>query len=367
MDKVKVGVIGCGNICGIYFSNMCDTFDVLDVVACADLVMDRAEAVAAERDGVRAVSVDELLADPEISIVVNLTVPKAHGEVAMRAVDAGKSVYNEKPLTVTREDGKRLLDAASAKGVLVGGAPDTFMGAGIQTSRKVIDDGVIGRPVAATAFMMCAGHESWHPDPEFYYEVGGGPMLDMGPYYITALVNLLGAVRRVTGSTQISFPERTITSEKKNGKVIKVETPTHLAGVVDFVDGAVATIITSFDVQSHGLPCIEVYGSEGSMRVPDPNMFGGPVLVCKQGEADWSEFPLSQAYPENSRGIGVADMACAILSGRDHRANGQLTYHVLDVMHAFRDASDGGRHVEIASGCARPAAMPADLEKGALD
>ena len=168
-----------------------------------------------------------LLADPEIEIVLNLTIPKAHAEIAQRAVEAGKSAYNEKPLTITREDGRKLLATAKANGVRVGGAPDTFMGAGIQTCRKLIDDGAIGQPVAATAFMVCHGHESWHPDPEFYYKVGGGPMFDMGPYYLTALVNLLGPVKRVTGSARITFPERTITSQPKNGTVITVRSEEH--------------------------------------------------------------------------------------------------------------------------------------------
>ena len=204
VEPVRTGIVGCGNICGIYLKN-CKAMEVLDLVACADIVMDRAEAAAKEH-GIEARSVEDLLADPRIELIVNLTVPKAHAEVDLAAIAAGKSAYQEKPLAVTREDGRKVLEAASKAGVLVGGAPDTFMGAGIQTCRKLIDDGAIGRPVAASAFMLCGGHESWHPDPEFYYEPGGGPMLDMGPYYLTALVNLLGPVRRVTGSTQISFP-----------------------------------------------------------------------------------------------------------------------------------------------------------------
>jgi predicted dehydrogenase len=316
---------------------------------------------------VRAVSVGKLLSDPEISIVVNLTVPKAHAKVAFKAVKAGKSVHNEKPLTITRREGQKLLQLAKEKNVLVGSAPDTFMGAGIQTCRKLIDDGVIGKPVAATAFMMCPGHESWHPDPEFYYEVGGGPMFDMGPYYLTALASLLGPVKRVTGSAQISFAERLITSEKKNGKVVKVDVPTHIAGVMDFAGGAVGTIITSFDVQAHSLPCIEIYGSEGSMQVPDPNGFGGPVRIRKKGDLDWRDVSLTHSYAQNSRGIGVADMAYALQSGQPNRAGGELAYHVLDVMHAFHDASKKGRHVNVASTCERPKAMPTGLVEGQMD
>ena len=367
MQKVKVGIVGCGNISGIYFKNMRGKFDVLEVVACADLVKERAEAKAAENPGVKAMSVDRLLADPGIGIVVNLTIPKAHYEVAIKSVKAGKSVHNEKPLTITREQGRELLDAAREKNVRVGGAPDTFMGAGIQTCRKLIDDGAIGQPVAATAFMLCRGHESWHPDPEFYYEVGGGPMFDMGPYYLTAMINLMGPVRRVTGSARISFPTRTITSEKKRGKVVKVEVPTHVAGVMDFKSGAVGVIITSFDVHAHSLPRIEIYGSEGSLQVPDPNGFGGPVRIRKPGMDEWQDVALTHPYAENMRGIGVADMAYGLVSGRPHRSSGELAYHVLDLMHSFHDASAKGRHAVLKSTCKRPAALPTGLREGLLD
>ncbi len=357
--KVKVGIIGCGNICDIYFKNMCGTFsNVLDVVACADIKMARAKEVAEKYKGVKAVTVKELLADPEISIVVNLTIPKAHFDVSMKAVKAGKSVHCEKPITLTRAEGKKLLAAAKKKKLLVGNAPDTFMGAGIQTCRKLIDEGAIGEPVAATAFMMCHGHESWHPDPEFYYKVGGGPMFDMGPYYLTALVTLLGPARRVTGSTRISFPKRTITSAKKRGKIIKVEVPTHVAGVIDFAGGAIGTIITSFDVHAHTMPCIEIYGSKGSLQVPDPNGFGGPVRIKKEKDKEWKEVPVTCRYAENGRGIGPADMARVLRSGGKVRASGELAYHVLDIMHAIHDASKKGCHVDVESTCSRPEPVP---------
>lgn len=369
METVKVGVVGCGCISGIYFSNMCRTFSgILEVVACSDLIKERSKAKEKEFIGVKAVSNKVLFADPEIKIVVNLTQPRNHAKVAFMALKAGKSVHNEKPLAIKRRDAEKMLAMAKEKGVLVGGAPDTFMGGGIQTCRKLIDDGAIGTPVAATAFMMCHGHESWHPDPEFYYEVGGGPMFDMGPYYLTALVNLLGPAKRVTGSARITFPTRTITSEKKNGKVVQVEVPTHVAGVVDFASGAVATIITSFDVWSHTLPCIEIYGSKGSLQVPDPNGFGGPVRLRKAGDSQWQEVPLTHGYAENMRGLGVADMARALTNkGRPHRPSGELANHVLDIMHAFHDASNKGRHVELKTTCQRPAAMPTGLANGTLD
>jgi predicted dehydrogenase len=365
-SAAKVGVIGCGNISGIYFRKG-QELQTLDIVACADLIMERAKSSAKEYNLAKACTPEELLADPSIEIVLNLTIPKAHAEVALAAIESGKSVYNEKPLAVTREDGKRILDSASERGVLVGCAPDTFLGAGIQTCRKLIDDGWIGKPIAATAFMTCHGHESWHPDPEFYYRAGGGPMLDMGPYYLTAMINLMGPVRRVTGSTQLTFPTRTITSEPKYGTVIKVDVPTHVVGVLDFAEGAVGTIITSFDVWAADLPRIEVYGTEGSLSVPDPNTFGGEVKVFRHNTKQWDTISHTHGYPENSRGLGVADMAAALHSGRPHRASGQMAYHVLDVMHAIHDASRMGKHIELNSTCARPAAMPMNLLPGAID
>lgn len=360
--NVKVGVIGCGFISSIYFK-AAQTFEILDIVACADLDVTRAKARAEEFNIPKAYSVQELLADPEIEIVINLTIPKAHAEVCLAALEAGKSVYVEKPLAVTREDGRKILDLSQEKGLLVGAAPDTFLGAGIQTCRKLIDDGWIGEPVAAAAFMMNHGHEHWHPDPEFYYQAGGGPMFDMGPYYITALVSLIGPVRRVTGSARITFPERTVTSQPKYGHKIHVNIPTHVAGVLDFENGAVGTMITSFDVWHHHLPHIEIYGTTGSLRVPDPNTFGGPVLVRRQGAAEWTEIPLTHGFIENSRGLGVADMAHALLAGRPHRANGELAYHVLEIMHGFHDASKDGKHYELTSACTRPDSLPIGISK----
>ena len=268
---------------------------------------------------------------------------------------------------MTREDGAKLVALAKEKGLRVGSAPDTFLGGGLQTCRKLIDDGWIGTPVAATAFMTGHGPEGWHPDPEFFYKVGGGPMFDMGPYYLTALVNLLGPVKRVTGSAQISHPQRIIGSEPHKGETIEVEVATHIAGVMDFACGAVGTMVMSFDVWAASLPRIEIYGSEGTLSCPDPNTFGGPVRVKRYHNENWQEVPLSHGYAENSRGIGVADMAAAIQSGRQHRCNGDLAYHVLDLMHAFHDASAQGKHIDVQSTCERPAPLPLNLRQGTID
>ncbi|RIK56606.1 MAG: oxidoreductase [Chloroflexi bacterium] len=361
----KVGIIGCGNISTIYLKSP-QTFPILEITACADLERSRSEAKAAEFN-IRALEVDELLADPAIEIVVNLTIPAAHAAVAQAAIAHGKSVYSEKPLALNTADGCALLDAARARQVRAGCAPDTFLGGGLQTCRKLIDDGWIGEPVAATAFMMSHGHESWHPSPEFYYQQGGGPMFDMGPYYLTALVALLGPVRRVTGATRITFPQRIITSQPKYGQTIDVEVPTHVVGLLDFASGPIATIITTFDVWAAELPRIEIYGTHGTLSVPDPNTFGGPVRLRRAGSSEWQEIPIPFHYTANSRGLGVADMAYALRSGRAHRASGDLAFHVLEIMEAIHVASAEDRHVTLTSRCDRPAPLPLGLMPGVLD
>ncbi|MEZ4675183.1 MAG: Gfo/Idh/MocA family oxidoreductase [Caldilineaceae bacterium] len=275
--RTKIGIIGCGNISGIYLKSD-KVFNNIEIVACADLEIERATAKAAEY-GIKAYSVRELLADPEIEIVVNLTIPAAHAEVSAAIIEAGKASYSEKPFALNRADGEELLKLATSRGQRVGCAPDTFLGGGLQSCRKLVDDGAIGTPVAATAFMMSRGHEHWHPNPDFYYQPGGGPMFDMGPYYLTALVSILGPVRRVTGITRASFAERLITSQPKHGQVIKVEVPTHVAGLLEFASGAVGTIITTFDVKASQLPRMEIYGSDATLSLPDPNTFGGPVRL----------------------------------------------------------------------------------------
>lgn len=363
--KTRVGIIGCGTISDVYFQAG-QIFEILDIVACADLVSASAQAKA-DKYGVQALSVAELLADPSIEIVINLTIPKAHAEVAQAALEAGKSVYNEKPLALKREDAQTLLLLAQERGLLLGGAPDTFLGAGLQTCRRLIDEGVIGVPIGGSAAMLGHGPESWHPNPDFFYQVGGGPMFDMGPYYLTALVSLLGPIQRICGSARISLAERTITSQARAGQKITVEIPTHIAGVLDFVSGPIVTLTTSFDVWASDLPRIEIYGTEGTLSLPDPNTFGGPVRVRRAGQSAWEEIPVTRPYTGNSRGLGVADLAYALRSGRPARANGGLTNHVLDAMHAFHDASSSGQYVRLASTCQRPAALPDDLPVGVLD
>lgn len=361
MKKLKIGIIGCGNISSIYMEN-CPKFPQLELVACADLDVDRAQSQA-EKFGVpKACSVEELLADPAIELVINLTIPKAHASVCIQALESGKHVYTEKPLAVTREEGKRILETAKKHNLLVGSAPDTFLGAGIQTAINLIEQGEIGVPIGASAFMICRGHEHWHPDPAFYYDNGGGPMFDMGPYYLTALVALLGPIKRISGSTRISYQERTVLSTPKAGTKIEVLTPTHISGVIDFDSGVIGSITTSFDAfGGTSLPPIEIYGSEGTLLVPDPNTFGGPVKIRKRDENEFIEVPLAYGYSQNNRGLGVADMARAILEGGKYRANSELAYHVLEAMHGFHDSSDSGKHYIMESTCERPESVSLEL------
>ncbi|HEX8552112.1 MAG TPA: Gfo/Idh/MocA family oxidoreductase [Abditibacteriaceae bacterium] len=365
IQPTRVGIIGCGNISNAYFSTNAK-FSFFDIVACADLNIDAARAKAQEWNIARACTVDELLADSEIDFVINLTIPQAHGPVMLRCLENGKSVYTEKPFTVTREEAQQIIAIAQEKNLRVGSAPDTFLGGGHQTARRLIDEGAIGEPVSATAFCMGRGHEGWHPSPEFYYKAGGGPMFDMGPYYLTDLVQLMGPVKTVSGFTRITFPQRTITSQPLAGTVMNVDVPTHISGSMEFHNGAIATVVMSFDVPSHTLPPIQIHGTEGSLVVPDPNGFGGVVELRRIGK-DPEEIPLSHGYTDNARGVGMADMALAMQSGRDHRCNERVAYHVLDLMHAFHDSSDEKRHIELESTCERPAALPVGLTDGELD
>ena len=366
MSKLPVGIIGCGNISKIY-AEAGKKFEDLDIVACADLDFARAQALSAAHGIPQALKVDELLASPEVKLVINLTVPAAHGEIAMRAVKKGKHVYNEKPLTLRRREARELIGLAREKKVRIGCAPDTFLGAGLQTCRKLIDSGAIGVPVGGAGFMLSRGPESWHPNPEFFYKKGAGPLFDMGPYYLTAFTTLLGPVRRLTGAARISFKEREIGSQPFAGQKILVDVPTHVTAVMEFDSGPVVTLATSFDVVGSRFRDIEIYGSEGTLVVPNPNNFSGEILLQKRGETEWQSMPLEFGYEENSRGIGVADMAAAIASGRPHRANERVAYHVLDLMHSIVDAAETGRHVEMASSMSRPDPLPLGLAPGRVE
>src|SRR5271166_2085299 len=365
MKPVGIGVVGCGNISAAYLT-AAKAFPVLDIVALSDAVPEAAKA-RAEEFGREARLVEETLADPRVEIVLNLTVPKAHVEVGLQAIAAGKHAYSEKPLGVTVAEARKLIEAAAAKGLRVGCAPDTFLGGAHQTARECVDDGMIGRPIGGAAFFMCPGHERWHPNPGFYYLGGGGPMLDMGPYYVTALVNLLGPVASVSGVATRMRAKRVVTSQPLKGTRVPVEVATHVTGTLLFASGAAVSMTMSFDVPRHKHVPIELYGETGSLIVPDPNYFGGKIEFASADE-DWREIPTRHAYADgNYRILGVADMAHAIRSGRPHRASGALAFHVLEVMEAFQTSSDAGRAIGISSRPERPAPMPDSLAAGELD
>ena len=362
--RVGVGIIGCGNISSAYLKAM-QGFPVLDIRGIADMKPEVAEKRAAEF-GLKAVSVEALLADAEIQIIVNLTIPRAHVEVGLRALAAGKHVYGEKPLGITFAEGKRLVDAAKAAGLRVGSAPDTFLGGSHQEARQLIDSGAAGKIIGGTAFFACPGHEYWHPDPAFYYDIGGGPVLDMGPYYITDLVNLLGPVARVQALSLTPHAERPIRSEPKKGQLIPVKVATHVTGTLIFASSALIQVTLSFDVPQHKHYPLEIYGTEGTLLVPDPNEFGGELQVAKPRGA-FEQVPVTLPYADgNYRSLGVADMAHAILNNRPHRASGELALHVLEVMEAFEVASQAGRIVDISTTVERPAGISESLVDGKI-
>jgi len=401
MRKVKVAMIGVGAISGIYLQNITHTFKEIDLVGLCDLVPERVEkglayveeAIAGGADVSKPVvykDMHEAFNDPQVEVILNLTRPYEHYDVTKQALLHGKHVYSEKPLAVDMEEADELVNLAEQKGLLLGGAPDTFMGAGIQTARKIIDSGILGDIVGATCAMICHGHETWHPDPEFYYKRGGGPMMDMGPYYVTALVQLLGEAKGVMGMTKKSFNQRLITSEPHKGTIIDVDVDTHLTGNIEFTNGAIAQIITTFDVyygDSNAMARFEVYGTRGSMVVPDPNTFGGHVLLFTPEDqaaapavdpglldhgvpnhyAAYKEIPLMYDYAENSRALGLADMCKALVTGRDFRANYKQQHHVLEILTSFSKSCKEGRYVELKTKYERSAAMEHNPIHGILD
>lgn len=350
-QPVNVGVVGCGAISAQYLPTI-DRLPGLRLVAVADLDPERAREAVRPYPGVDVLTVAELVADPRVDVVLNLTIPAAHTEIALLAIAAGKDLYSEKPLAATAEDAERILRAADAAQVRVGCAPDTVLGTGTQTARKAIDDGLIGRPIAATATMITPGHERWHPNPDFYYLPGGGPLLDMGPYYVTSLVTLLGPVASVIGAASRTRSKRTIGSGPRQGEEIQVTVDTHVTGVLVHASGVLSTLVMSFDGTATRASNIEVHGEKGSLVVPDPNYFDGSVLVS--GADGWRDLPASAGYVEAGRGVGLADFA-STPAGQEPRAGGALAFHVLDVMEALLSSAHTGAAVTVTSTSERPA------------
>ncbi|NLF22095.1 MAG: Gfo/Idh/MocA family oxidoreductase [Lentisphaerae bacterium] len=368
----RVGIVGCGMISDAYFKAS-KKFNMLEVVACSDIIPERAQAKEALY-GCKAMSNGELFARDDIEIVLNLTPPQVHSAIALDTLRAGKHAYSEKPFGVDAGDAAKVMALARKTGLRVGCAPDTFLGGGLQTARKLLDDGWIGQPIAATAMVLGRGPEKWGQAP-FFYDYGAGPMLDLGPYYTTALVNFFGPARRVTAFTKKGSEFRTLGAEvgetyRRQYKPFDrypVKVTTHLTGVIEFACGVLATVITSFEAFAHNHPPIEIYGSEGTLLAPDPNTFGGPVRLLRRDDRKWVDAPLAYGYTENSRSIGVADMACAMQTGRAHRCSGDLANHVLEIMLAFDKSSQRGEAVKLTTTCERPAPLPTGLEPGEVE
>lgn len=363
-QTIAVGIIGCGNISDAYLK-AAPQFAVLSIVACADIDTEVAQAKAKTYD-IRALSVDDILADPEIDLILNLTTPQHHVPVGLKILAAGKHAYSEKPVAISVAEGEKLASLAAQKGLRVGCAPDTFLGGAHQTARQAIDDNSIGTPLAGSAYMMCPGHEAWHPNPDFYYQAGGGPLMDMGPYYITALINMIGPIDSVTGVATSAHPSREIASGPRKGDTVDVDVQTHVSAILSFTNGAQISLTTSFDVQKHCHNHIELYGSTGSMIVSDPNCFDGDIQASK-GDEDWRSLPQTHHYGDgNYRIIGLADMAQALIDNRPHRASLELSLHVLEVMEAILESAEMGRRIDLRHQCARPDALSKTLPFGTL-
>ncbi len=345
----RVGIVGCGNIAPVYVHTL-KALGWVEVAAFADGLAERAEAFAAKHGG-RALSFDDLVADPDIDAVVNLTPAFAHGAVSRRVIEAGKALFSEKPLGIDFDEGRGLVELAAARQQRLGCAPDTFLGAGLQAARSAIDRGLIGEPLAANAFMLQFGPEWWHPNPEIFYGPGGGPLFDMGPYYVTALTHLLGPARAVMGSARTGIPDRVIHSKGRVGDVVVTTVPTHAASIIDFASGAIATMVTSFDVKASRYRNIEIYGTEATLAIPDPNTFGGPLKLRSVIAEDWRDLPLPTPNIPQQRGIGLADMLSATTAGRAHRASAELALHVLEILSATLRSSAEGRRVELTTTC----------------
>lgn len=371
---MRIGLLGCGMIRKQYIQ-ACSQSRWLDIVACTDLITERAQEAAAAyaeagEETPRVCSFEDMLSADDIDMVLNITNPKAHAPLSLRVLEAGKHVYIEKPLAVTREEGATMLDAARANNVRLGCAPDTFLGCGHQTSRALLDGGAIGDPTAVSLFFAGGGPDGYHEDPELFYQPGAGPMFDIGVYVLTDVVQLLGPVVRVSAMSKRTFEERTVLSEKKRGQTFKVEVPTHVTASLAFDSGVIGTMITSYDMKgAHSLPHIEVYGTTGSLSVPNPNAFNGVPRVFDAADRDagWQDMPHTHGHATGPRGIGAADMAAAAANKREHRASGELAYHVLDIGLAIYESADKRREVDVASRVTKPSLMPEGVTEDVED
>jgi predicted dehydrogenase len=355
-SPLTFGIIGVGKISEQYFSSL-PSLPGIQLVAVADLNEARAAEVADEQ-GVKALTVDDLLASPAIDAVLNLTIPAAHVDIDSRALEAGKHVFAEKPLALSTAEAAGLKGLADRRGLRLGSAPDTVLGTGVQTARAVLDSGLIGEAVGAAAFWAAPGHEAWHPAPLFYYQPGGGPLFDMGPYYLTSLITLLGPVVRVSGTVARSARDRVVETGPLAGTPVPVDVDTHVTAILTHRSGVSSTVTMSFEVWASRAPHIEVFGTAGTLALPDPNLFSGVVEVFTQANPEWTAVETLAGYEGAGRGYGLADMAHAIETDRPHRASGDLAFHVLEIMEAILAAGATDRVVDIVSSVERPEAVP---------
>jgi predicted dehydrogenase len=352
---MRVGVMGCGVISRAYVENA-GAFDSYEIVACADL--DRAQATAlGKASGLAVVSVDELIADPSIDVILNLTPPLVHAAVTRGALAAGKHVYTEKPLATDAPEAAELAREAERLRLRIGCAPDIFLGSAYQAGRGAIDEGAIGQPLSVSAAMLVGGQETWHPNPDIFYTDGAGPLFDMGPYYLTAMVTLLGPIQRVAGFAATRPFERTIEIGPRRGERFTATTPTHTSATMQLADGVTANLIASFEARDQYICDVAIYGTEGVLLLPDPNAFGGSVRV-KRGRGGWEELPYASRGGADARGIGLHDMVESIAAGQPHRASGELGAHIVEVARGILRSADEGQIVQISSSVDQPEPLP---------
>ena len=377
----RVGLIGTGRISDIYLRNI-KGFDGVKITACGSLNMVESRAKAAEHRVPRVMAPEAIITDPDIDAVLNLTIPSAHAGISLAALDAGKHVYSEKPFVTDLADGRPILDLARTRGLKVGNAPDTFFGGRWQTLRKLLDSGIIGTPHGVSAFVPTSGVERHHPNPDFYYAKGGGPLLDLGPYYLAAMVFCLGPIARVAGLSRKREASRMIENGHRHGQMMPVEVDTHCLSLIEFESGVTGQMMVSFDVWESETPRLEIYGSEGTLCIPDPdpgdgaNVFQGPVWVRTRDMARWTMRPRPNAPAEwqvadnahglnfDARGIGLADLASAVSENREPRASGALGLHLCEVMEGMLQSPGLGRFVDIDSTCTRPPMLTETTEPG---
>ena len=368
---VGIGIVGAGVISEIYIKNLSTKFPNCYIVGVSDIIPERATK-RAEQFKTKAMTNEEIYNHPDIELVVSLTPPLEHAKIGLAALEAGKSYYTEKPFATDRADGQKMIELAREKGLYVGSAPDTFMGGGLQMSRALIDQGLIGEPIAVDAAIRNHGMEAWHPEPDFFFAPGAGPLMDVGVYYVTAMATILGPYKSVSAMARATFPERTIGNGEREGVKIPVTTPTHINAVIEFESGVLGTLTASFDLWETDFATLTIYGTEGTLRLPDPNTFGGPIMYLQGGTDKWVEIPVTVPNQENGRGLGANDLATSLREGGKSRVDGSLGFHVLDFMASVLESAESGERKQIESTIERPeladyasdAKIPADVKMG---